>query len=215
MTDEDAWRRYTHHRDWFNKLYVGNLLKYNCGPCGVAPGVSDRYIIRPIYNLSGMSAGAKIETIEAGDSTKVPPGYFWCEVFSGPQYSVTYTFHHDIKPYWKPLSSWQAIRDDKNELWKFDKWVRSDYAPEVPRSFNVLSDVKVINVEFVGDNPIEVHLRDTPDPDYDEIIPIWEGEEKLIDKYEVLGYTYKKSFEDADGFIETPRLGFMVKNKGD
>ena len=215
MTDEDAWRRYPHHREWFNKLYVATQLKYNCGPCGVSPGVTDDYIVRPIYNLSGMFAGARIEKIEAGDSTKVPPGHFWCEVFTGYQYSVTYKFFHDIKPYWKPLSSWQAIRDSENELWKFDKWVRSDYSPPVPRVFNELSDVKIVNIEFVGHNPIEVHLRDTPDPDYDEIIPIWQGEEKSIDKYEKLGYTYIKSFDDADGFISTPRLGFMTKNKGE
>ena len=35
--------------------------------------------------------------------------------------------------------------------------------------------------------------------------------EYLIDKYTGMGYTYINSYDDADGFLDTPRLGFMVK----
>lgn len=208
--DYEAWVNYPHHHNWFNKLFVAEQLGYYCGPCGFAPSRSDYYIVRPIYNLGGMGVGTSLVFIEANDYTKVPPGYFWCEVLLGKQYSATYEFVHDTKPYWKPLSCWEGDKHP-GSFSKFTKWTRSAYVPEVPRLFNVLSDVKRINVEFKGDSPFEVHLRDTPDPDYDELIPIWKDEEERIAKYTEQGYTYVESFDDSNNFLETPRLGFMVR----
>jgi hypothetical protein len=69
----------------------------------------------------------------------------------------------------------------------------------------------VINVEFIDEKPIEVHLRTSPDPNYGELIPIWSGEEHLIDKYTKMGYSYIESHDHANGFLKQPRLGFMVK----
>jgi len=73
------------------------------------------------------------------------------------------------------------------------------------------SNVSTLNIEFVGGRIIEVHLRDTPDPKYEELIPIWEDNKILVDKYEKLGYTYIESHDDADGFLDVPRIGFMIK----
>lgn len=214
LDDSDAWKKYPKYHNWFNKLWVSEKLGHKCGPCGVAPDESKYYIVRPTYNLSGMGVGAEFKFIEAGDMSQVPPGYFWQEIFLGRHYSATYEFVHDTNPYWKPLTCFEGIRLG-TELWKFSKWHRSDYFPEVPRVFNELSAIKRINVEFKGNAPIEVHLRDTPDPEYDEFIPIWEGMQKEVDKYITMGYSYIESFDDADGFLHTPRLGFVVKNKGD
>lgn len=207
MEDCQAWKAYPDKRKWFNKLWLSDSLGYNCGPCGVAPETSNYYIVRPIYNLSGMGAGARRQWIDADDYTQVEPGYFWCEFFEGRQFSVTYDFVNNC---WEADKSWLAVRNIRN-LTKFHIWTRNDHAPKLPSLFDQLSDVKRINVEFIEDKPIEVHLRDSPDPDYDIIIPIWKGEQKIIDKYVESGYTYIKSFDDADGFIETPRLGFVVK----
>lgn len=214
MHDEDAWKAFPRHRKWFDKLWLSDSLGYHCGPSGTSPNKDGLYIVRPVYNLSGMGVGAQKTFIRAGDNRKVPPGYFWCEYFEGRQFSVTYEFWHGVKGEWKPVSSWEGVRTEE-DLWRFDRWVRSSVCPEVPSLFNALSDVKRINVEFIEDKPFEVHLRDTPDPTYDEIIPVWKDRQNIIDKYLSLGYTYRKSFDDADGFLDTPRLGFMVKNKGD
>lgn len=206
MEDHDAWKAYPEYRKWFNKLYVSELLGYYCGPCGVAPDRDGYYIIRPIYNLSGMSAGAQKKFIKAGDATQVPPGYFWCEWFEGTHYSATYQSVDLIE--WKTKSCWIA---EKLEF-KFFRWQRSDYTPPVPSKFNELANLPEINIEFIGDKVIEVHLRDTPDPDYNEVIPIWEDDPtNLIDIYESMGYSYIESFDDADGFIRPARIGFMVK----
>ena len=211
MQDDDCWEAYPQHHKWFNKLYVAERLRYKCGPCGVAPKEDNHYIVRPIYNLSGMGLGAEIKYIKAGDTTQVPPGYFWCEYFTGFHYSAIYEFIHDNVGTWKLLSCWKA-EQTPNNLTKFIKWTRSDWAPKVPRVFNELSGVKVINVEFKGDNPIEVHLRDTPDPDYDELIPVWASDFGTKKEYmEKHGYDFVESYDNADGFLTDPRIGFLIK----
>jgi hypothetical protein len=208
--DFEAWEAYPKHHNWFNKLWVSEMLRYNCGPCGTTPKEAGDYIVRPIYNLSGMGVGAEIKHLIPGDFSSVPPGYFWCEVLTGPHYSATFTFVHDTKPYWKMLTCWKGVRLGKN-LYRFNAWERSSHIPEVPRAFNALCDVQKINVEFIGDNPIEVHLRDTADPDYNKMIPVWADDEKELDIYTKMGYTYINAYDDADGFLDTPRLGFLVK----
>jgi hypothetical protein len=215
MYDEDAWLKYPHHHNWFNKLYVAEQMGYDCGPCGFAPSKSNYYIVRPIYNLGGMGVGTSVQYIEANDYTMVPPGYFWCEILLGKQYSATYEFVHgglsDGKPYWKPISCWVGEKAP-GSFSKFTQWTRSSYVPEVPRVFNVLSDVKRINVEFKGNSPFEVHLRDTPDPDYDVLIPIWNDTSLSdIEWYLSQGFTYVSSPDDSNGFLEVAREGFMVK----
>ena len=102
MTEDfEAWEKYPQHHKWFDKLYLAELMGYKCGPTGTAPDVTDHYVVRPIYNLSGMGVGAKIVKIDAGDFTKVPPGYFWCEFMPGIQYSATYQW---LEGSWVPKS---------------------------------------------------------------------------------------------------------------
>lgn len=206
--DYQTYAKYSHHRKWFNKLWLSETLGYDCGPSGIFPDKSGWYIVRPIMNLSGMSVGAEKKYIEEKDITKVQPGYFWCEWFEGNQYSVTF---ERVKNKWLQTSCWKADRDI-DELYKFKKWMRYDHKIfRLPKFFDGLSDLDVINVEFIDDRPIEVHLRRSPDPDCNEFIPIWEGEQYLVDKYEVMGYSYTESYDSADGFLKTPRLGFMIK----
>lgn len=204
--DSEAYIFFPQYRKWFNKLELSERLGYNCGPCGVPPTEENEYVVRPIYNLSGMSVGASIKYIETGDTTKVPPGYFWCEYFYGDQYSVTYEYNDK----WIPINSWKAYKEKKN-LSRFSKWTRDFHYPKLPDFFDELKDVGLINVEFIEDKIIEVHLRPSPDPSYNILIPVWADDKKVLDSYIELGYTFIESFDDADGFLETPRIGFMVK----
>lgn len=207
MYDEDAWDKYPQHHNWFNKLFVAEQMGYKCGPSGLAPTITDYYMVRPTYNLSGMGIGADMIKIPAGDASKVPPGYFWCEFIPGIQYSATYEF---VNNKWKVVSCWQGDLAARS-FTRFTGWIRSTYAPEVPRQFNVLSDVGLINIEFKGNSPIEVHLRSSLDPDYDELVPVWADSSINNEAYISRGYTYIESFDDANGFLQIPRLGFFVK----
>lgn len=213
MEDWEAWIKYPQHRNWFNKLWVADRLKYRCGPAGLPPSETLTTIVRPIYNLNGMGVGAEIKILEQGDMRSVPPGFCWVEKFEGRHISATYEFHSSNTAIWKPLSVWQGFRRDGAPLYKFDRWERLslDQAPVIPRELNELFDVKVINVEFIGNKVIEVHLRESPDPEYDIIIPIWDGEDVDTDLFKE--YEYINDPDDGEGQLPQKRLGFFVKNR--
>ena len=218
MEDCEAYSLYPHHRKWFNKLYVAETFGYDCGPAGVAPTKDGTYVIRPIYNLSGMGIGAVVKEIKAGDHTAVPAGYFWCEYLTGKHLSANYVWQYDrdhidgkwINP-WKGGSCWEGVNMPIN-LTKFIEWKRSDYIPRVPDQLASLRDVKFINVEFKGDQVIEVHLRHSPDPDYDHIIPVWSSDlGSKREHMEMHGFQFIESYDNADGQLDDPRIGFLVK----
>lgn len=207
MEDFQAWQKYPQVRSWFNKLHLAAHLGYDCGPGGVPPSVSGFYCVRPIYNLDGMGVGARKQWIEAGDRTGVEPGYFWCEWFDGDQYSVTYNGKCVQQ------SCFKAERDE-DQLFRFKRWTRSDHRFPIPISLEyefMFASVDTINVEIIGDKVIEIHFRDTPDPDYDELIPVWNDEQQVVDIYTKLGYTWIEAPDNSNGFLPVRRLGFMVK----
>lgn len=195
--DDDAWIAYPHHRGWFNKLELSLHLGYTCGPCGVAPDCDGEYVVRPIYNLEGMGIGAFKAFIEAGDASRVPPGSFWCEWFEGDHHSVDYQWRDG----WHPVSTWQGF-NDPDDLSRFSRWVRSEWSTPLPSIFDVLADCGTINVEFVGGQIIEVHLRPSPDPIASRVlIPVWADTESPSEMI--------PSFDDGCGFLPVPRLGFI------
>jgi len=205
LEDRDAWQLWPHHRNWFNKLWLSLEMCYTCGPCGVAPPKAGYYIVRPIYNLAGMGVGARKQYLNTNDLSQVEPGYFWCEWFDGPQHSVTYEW--DGK--WVPTSSWQGVLAPRS-LTRFLKWTQSRFTPELPEMFDVLKDVEQINVEWIGNRIIEVHLRPSPDPqEYAEYIPVWADQALPVGDP-----TWVESFDDADGFLKTPRIGFIAGDTG-
>ena len=218
MEDDQAYQKYPHHRKWFNKLYIAELFGYKCGPAGVDIPEDGTYVIRPIYNLSGMGIGAHVKELKAGDSRSVPAGYFWCEYLTGKHYSANYKWVYDrdmqdgkwLQP-WKGFSCWEGTNMPIN-LTKFVEWKRSDYIPEVPDELVCLRDVGVINVEFKGNQVIEVHLRTSTDPEYDHIIPVWASDiGKKKEHMEMHGFYFVEAYDDADGQLEDPRIGFLVK----
>jgi len=199
--DADAWTLYPQHRAWFDKLQLSLRLGYNCGPAGTAPISSGRYVVRPTYNLSGMGVGARIEYIAANSYTAVDPGYFWCEVFPGEQHSVDYRWDQQ----WVATSSWRATRG--NTLSRFVRWDRAEFFPELPPMFDDLHDVGTINIEFIGDKIIEVHLRPSPDPqDANTLIPVWADQPHLTSLP-----NFVAAYDDADEHLKIPRLGFLIE----
>lgn len=218
MEDTDAYVKYPQHRKWFNKLWVAETFGYKCGPAGIEIPETGTYVIRPIYNLAGMGAGATVKTLSAGDDRSVPPGYFWCEYLTGKHYSANYVWQYDRdqimgkwRQPWKGSACWEGTNMPIN-LTRFVEWNRSDYIPQVPDELNELRDVKEINVEFKGDQVIEVHLRPSFDPDYDHVIPVWASDfGKKKEHMEMHGYDFVEAYDDANGYITDARIGFLVK----
>lgn len=218
IDDDELYKMYPQHRKWFNKLWLAEQLGYKCGPAGIAPDEDGTYVVRPMMNLAGMGIGAEVKEIKAGDKTQVPAGYFWCEYIPGKHYSATYKWQYDRdniwghwREPWKGQSCWEGVNFPLN-LSKFVEWKKSDYIPEVPDLFVQLRDVKIINIEFKGNSPIEVHLRDSPNPKYDHLVPTWKLDNPDKHKHlELHGYTWIEAYSDGNGELENPRTGFWVK----
>ena len=218
MTEDcDVYVKYPHHHKWFNKLWIAEQMGYVCGPGGVDIPEEGTYVIRPIYNLGGMGAGASVKKLTKGDYSTCPPGYFWCEYLTGKHYSANYRWKpdHITGGRWEGVSCWEGINMPLN-VTKFVEWNRSDYIPDIDirkhPEFKSLSDVKEINVEWKGGDIIEVHLRSSPDPDYDTLIPVWAsdlGPKKQ--HYELHGFDFIESYDNSNGYIDDPRIGFFVK----
>lgn len=170
-TDTQAWLNYPFHRNWFNKLWVSEKFKYNCGPNGVPVPVKGEYIMRPVYNLHGMGAGAKFVYLETDDIDTVPPGYFWCEKFEGEHLSIDLFWKNNK---WCVGSVFKGLRFNDNELYRFNTWIRVERDIKISHELNELWDCEIINIETIGNKIIEVHLRGSPDPiEYNEMIPVW------------------------------------------
>ena len=220
MDDCDVYDKFPNLKKWFNKLWVSETLGYNCGPCGTAPSKKGKYVVRPIYNLSGMSVGASIKKLKPNDFTKVKAGYFWCERFEGKHYSVDYEWTDDtqVGGWWTPVSCYQGTNYPIN-LSRFAEWIKvPNHLPKLPEKHRDLwkeigyNKCRYINVEWINYNIIEVHLRKGNIYDYDQMIPVWSSwPDGVTSHYELNGYKYIKDYEDADEQLDDPREGFMVK----
>ena len=194
--DLEIWEHCNPKDLWiYDKLILSKKLGYTCGPKGVPVPESNYYIIRPITNLLGMGIGSSIRWIER--STKgIPDGFFWCEVFSGRHLTIDYVNK-------KQVLCVEGLRKEGDPLWKWREWRKIDETHPFPNICNdLLGNYKNINIETIGGNLIEVHLRPNPDwkIDYSSIIPYFEGDDFEIPK----GYRF---VEDK----EYKRIGFYVK----
>ena len=214
MYDSDSWLEYPEHHKWFNKLWLAEELGHLCGPAGINVPEKGYYIVRPIYNLVGMGAGATRQWL-VPENNALSPGYFWCEEFRGKHYSIDYEWYVDKPPFWRPIVSYRGLLEPFS-LSKFTSWIKVDYSIPLSSMFYELSNVGKINVECIDDKIIEIHLRPNPDPGdditYDELVPIWQDDyNKSIPSFLEQGYKWVDSYDDADGELRNPRVGFFVR----
>jgi hypothetical protein len=212
MYDCQAYLDYPKARHLYNKLWLSEKLGYHCGPSGVAPDRPGWFMVRPIMNLSGMGVGAKKQWIDAGDYSKVPPGYFWVEFLEGRHLSITY---NKSESNYIIQDCYEGFKDHEGQ---FIEWLKVNDTIDLPKWIKkelCNSNIKTCNAEFIGTNLIEMHLRNNPDPNAESLFPVWEGSEIIVDKLKRLGYSYIDSYDNADGFLERPRLGFMIKKVGE
>ena len=66
-------------------------------------------------------------------------------------------------------------------------------------------------METIEENIIEVHLRPSPDPDYDEMVPVFADNYEILRDPEYRDYIWIESYDDADGELSPPRQGFLVR----
>ena len=231
MIDEDyeAWEQFPHHRWVFNKLELSMKLKYRCGPACVPVRFDGNYIVRPIYNLYGMSLSAYPAYLRASNHKEmenhayIQPGHFWCEWFDGEHYSIDYKWADEgrggVHSHWAPICTTIATKDGL----KFTQWEKIDNIyKKLPDWIYQFEDVGWLNIEFIGDKLVEIHLRSGndivhEDPIGTRIIPHWKNDDiRKIDKLQKDGWTYYKNYNDegpyaASGYINNPRMGYLKK----
>ena len=199
---------YPEHRWVFNKLELSLRLGYSCGPTPMPVPENGEYCVRPIYNLGGMSAGAKILYLEKDQILELPPSHFWCERFQGTQYSVNYEWKADR---FVPVHT-SIGENPQDNIYRFTRWRAVDHQHyDLPDWVDKFSTVKNINIEFIEDKIIEIHLRlgeDFPDG-ASELIPVYADEADIISKYVSQGWNFFEDYVDAEKNIPVARLGML------
>lgn len=199
VSDRDVWTQCPSDWLWiYDKVIVARKQHILAAPAGIAVPRDDWYIVRPITNIRMMARGAGRRYL-LKDSDDVPDGFFWSEVLSGRHISVDY--------HWGQQElTVEGFRDDPDRLDRFSRWCRVKDRIPLPQWLRDLGrQAQWLNVEYIGDKVIEIHLRyndDFANHTADEIIPVWQGESVE----QPSGYSWYSSPAGE-------RLGFWTKNK--
>ena len=207
MNDCDAWVKYPNFRWIFNKLELSLKLGYSCGPAGINVPNSGEYCVRPIYNLGGMGAGASFKFFEKNEPTIIPAGYFWCEKFYGNHISINYIKENNK---WIPIFACQGFRDKEDPLYQFNMWKKIEIPNIKLPKFIKYIDTPELNIEFIDNKIIEIHLRHGTDfpENATEIVPVWDNK-KYCHSYK--DWQYIENKDNSDGNIPNTRLGFYYR----
>lgn len=176
MTEDDyqnEWLQLSSNDMWlYNKLELSTRLHYKCGPVGIDVPSPGWYIVRPCVNLIGLGLGATKEWLDKS-TDHLPIGYFWCEWFTGTHYSIDFENGNHVR-------TTIGIRDS-SDLTKWKKWLCVGDRVDIPYLIldsNLHYRYPNMNIEFIGNKLIEVHLRKNPDFSYNNtvFIPVWYGD---------------------------------------
>ena len=203
MTDAEAWQCYPQLRWLYDRLQLSQALDYECGPAGTLPPRPGIWFVKPIINLNGMGVGAYAQHYDGGPAFPVRPGSFWMPHFSGRHLST------DLK---RAPSGWdfgltvECICRNNRPF----EWRKVTDLPELPGIIAIDgTDIPCVNIELIGSNIIEVHLRRNHDfdalPEASSVFPVWDGEPVPADMV--------ADAEDADGFLVPMRLGFVYRRE--
>jgi hypothetical protein len=179
---DDEWNRIHSEDLWvYNKLFLSRVLGYVCGPAGTTVPKPDFYIVRPSFNLFGMSIFARKEWIEKR-TDDIHPSEFWCEIFKGEHLSVDfYNQEQDLVIL--------GTKKEDDPIYKWQKWEKIDRKVDFPDVLkNLKGNYDWINCEFIDGHLIEVQFRRNPNFRYGNTIaiPVWNDQ----DAKNMESYTY-------------------------
>ena len=199
--EDEVWANSRTEDFWIqDKLLLSKYLQYNCGPTGIDVPYPGWYITRPCVNAMGFGFGAEKVWLDF-DTQHIPIGHFWCEFFEGKHYSVDWCPRNKTKLYTVKGTK------EKDTFIRWNKWKKVPNRNEhwYPNRFHdALSHYDHINIEYIDNKIIEIHLRPNEDfynKDIKEFIPVWENQDTTTPE----GYEY----------IECPephgRIGAFIK----
>lgn len=171
INDSDVWSQCPIEYLWiYDKLIVARKQGILAAPAGIPVPTPATYIVRPITNIRMMSRGATKQWLTPQDTDLVPDGYFWTECLEGRHTSVD--FHYGVQEL-----TVEGFRDDADRLDRFSRWQRINEPYKFPLILGELWRMTPwVNVEYIGDKIIEVHLRwndDFANHNSDVIHPVW------------------------------------------
>jgi hypothetical protein len=206
--DAQAWEAYPADRWVYNRLELAQRSGYPCGPAGTEPPGErrDGWWMKPIINLDGMGLGSRPYKFP------VSPGYFWMPRFRGEHLSLD--FERLACGRWASILAVEAVYDMRGRigLWKRLPLEASDQ-PYIRREIpEVLREVRApfVNVETIGGNVIEAHLRRNPDfdgHDWERLTVVWRDDPWFAEARQHPGFYWAE--ENCDGQLEVARAGFV------
>ena len=231
--DDDAYKGYPSLRRFFNKLWVhescDTLGRYPAFPAGVDCPCTGIYAVRPVMNLSGMGAGSYIALLRKGECNKVPPGYFATPYTDADHYSVGYKYRHGRWQTWdvyhgaqEPIDIKRVLGGHKVPVPRFSLWERctgrrTGCPADPPGVIRGLDGAQPhlpghINVEYRGDLVVEIHLRPAHriERSGDVLVPVYQSNRHIVRQRRYRDFVFEDLYDDADGFLPDPRLGFLV-----
>lgn len=179
----------------YNKLQLSRALGYVCGPSGVDVPQSGYYIVRPSINFNGMGRFSRIEWLKCS-TDHLHPSEFWCEIFTGEHISVDFYKK-------QPKLIVKGYKNPKNPSYKWNCWLKIDKNINFPEILeNLVGTYSVINCEFIGNQLIEVQIRQNLDFQWGNsiAIPVWKDQNiKIPSRFRFV--------ENEDYY----RKGFLIK----
>lgn len=153
MTDIEVYNTVDIDDLWvYDKLILTRKLGYYANPAGIPPIKPDWYMVKPITNLDGMGIGSRKRYLTP-KSYEVEHGKFYMSYFEGAHLSVDYLEGEFLF----------AVRGIKKKE-RFQIWERVSDEPDIPDVLKpIVAKYKNVNIEYIGDKVIEVHLRYNPD----------------------------------------------------
>jgi hypothetical protein len=189
-----------------DRLALGRRLGYACGTSSEPPPRAGAWFTKPIRNPPGMGVGARRNRYRsaprAGWADALAAGDMWMPLFRGAHYSVDFRRERGR---WRQRLTVRCIparAAARPALWRVES-----VAFEVPAPLRHV-DSEWLNVELIGGAVIEAHLR--RNTDFDRAPPgarvahvVW------ADQRPPAGMV--GDFDDADGQLSVPRLGFVYR----
>ncbi|KAA8647762.1 hypothetical protein EYZ11_000235 [Aspergillus tanneri] len=162
--DPDAYDLYPKFRWAYNKLTVAELQGIKCGPHETEPD-HDLYPIfsKPIYNLGGLGADARLIRTQEDYWRSHTPGHMWSALLTGKHYSTDIAVIAG-RPVWFAHTRGMADKDQTWDYWEVnvtaDCTVQQNIAAFIES--HVAGYTGMVNMETIGGKIIEIHLRFSP-----------------------------------------------------
>jgi hypothetical protein len=157
--DPDAWLLYPEHRWVYNKMMIAETQGLEHGPFGVPP-THYPVFAKPIVNLKGMAVGSQVLRSVEDWGRQPRPGHMWMPLFEGEHVSTDVAVV-DAEPCWWRHTIGKALPGGIFDYWT----VLAEPRPDLERTLaawlrrHLRGYTGMVNVETIGGNIIEAHLR--------------------------------------------------------